>query len=147
MINPRTKKRMARRHFYYLPFHAWQQDLFTKTELIPHMTNDLPPSGDPPGHVRRSVGWLRKVIQNPNIFESSRIKALSFSSDGVPYFDDMGCASGWPGVLHGETLPPGAAKSEEHAHMVFLVRSFFYALNVTGQLVQRKRSMNIIIYH
>jgi hypothetical protein len=141
IVNPRSKKKklLARRHFFYIPFQAWQQDLFKKKELIPHMANDLPTASYPPGHVRRSLGWFRKVIQNVNISSDRRNKAFSFSCDGVPYFNDMGCMSGWPGLLHDETLPAGVAKTEEHAHMVFLVPSFFFKVNRAGLLVKIKR--------
>ena len=50
-----------RRRMYYFPFREWYQDLFTKTDLIPSMENDLEVKAFPSGHVRRSDGWRRKV--------------------------------------------------------------------------------------
>jgi hypothetical protein len=50
-----------RRRMYYFPFREWYQDLFTKTDLMQAMENDLDPASFPSGHVRRSDGWRRKV--------------------------------------------------------------------------------------
>jgi hypothetical protein len=129
IIDPKSKKKIARRFFFYLPFKYWLQDFFTRPALIPSMANDLDPESYPDGHIRRSDGWRKKVIENDNINCDRRHKAISLASDGVPYFDEQGSASGWPIMLIDETLPNGLARTTEHAHMVALIPSSYKCIN------------------
>jgi hypothetical protein len=130
IIDPKSKKRIARRFFFYLPLKYWLQDFFTRAELVPSMANDIDPESYPDGHIRRSEGWRQKVIENDNIYNDRRNKAISVAADGVPYFDEQGSASGWPIMLIDETLPHGLARTTEHAHMVALVPSSYKDLNI-----------------
>ena len=141
ILNPKTNEMVAQRQFFYLPFKYWQQDLFTKKEMIPSMANDLSPEQYPPGHVRRSNGWRIKVTENPNIAAHRMNRALTVTTDGVPYFDDQNGQSGWPIVLVDEGLPPSVAKTEEHAHLVALVPTSYwdYSDESKTKLVAKKR--------
>lgn len=146
IIDPRTNKKVARRFFFYLPFKYWLQDLFAKADLVPAMANDIDPQSYPDGHVRRSDGWRKKVIENENIYSDRRHKALSLAADGVPYFDENGSASGWPIVLIDETLPDGLSRKTEYAHMVALVPSSYKSISLEDpsnpRIVTIKRSVH-----
>lgn len=114
-----------RRYFFYLPFHHWLQDLFMKPDLHPHLLNDIGPMCFPDGDVRRSRGWKRKMVDNPNINADSRNQGLIASTDGVPYFKDLNSASGWPVVVRSANLPHGLWNDYSYCHLSALIPSEF----------------------
>ncbi len=153
ITDPKTKKQIPRRIFFYLPLRYWLQDLFAKPDLVPEMANDLDPQSFPDGHIRRTEGWRDKVTLNANINADRRNKALSLAADGVPYFDEQGSASGWPIILMDETLPLPSSRQTAYAHMVALVPSSYKDIDNNDKdnpkIITRSRyimTMYFIIY-
>jgi len=140
------ENKQPRRVMYYFPVKDWIQDMYNIPELIEQSLNNLPVDAFPPGHVRRSYGWRKKVLTNQRMASDARNLALSAYIDGVPYFKDQGCAGGWPLMLSNECLPPGMASKLEYSHMAALVPGHFkYELeDANNQVMQVKRSQRTL---
>ena len=63
----------AVKQFYYQPVQPWTQDLFRIPDYAQHLAND---GGGPPGSVRKSNGYKRKVLDNPVMNQDHRNQEL-----------------------------------------------------------------------
>jgi hypothetical protein len=80
-----------------------------------------------------------QVMDNNNINADPRHQAISAAADGVPFFKDRNAANGWPCVLYPENAPVGRSRSNEDAHMVFLVPSEYKTEDEEGRVIVVKK--------
>jgi hypothetical protein len=125
----------ASKVMYYFPIAKYVADLYQRTDLIPYLSQSYDTTSLPKGHVRKSNGWKKKVTDNPKMNGDPRNQAFIMSTDGVPYFKDFGCRSGWPVVIRNAGLPDGLWGQMAHVHMVAFQASDYLKKNVeTGNL-------------
>jgi len=78
-------------------------------------------------------------MDNPNINADARHQVFSAAADGVPFFKDRNAANGWPVVLFPENGPEGINRDNDHAHMVALAPSEYWAEDEDGVRVIVKK--------
>ena len=115
---PITGHRQNAKVMYYLPSDLYWQYLFDQPDVVSLLYNDLSCAMDPIGGLRSSGGYYRKVVENKNINADPRNQAVILSSDGMPYFKDLGCRSGWPILMRSAMLPAGLWNSPAYSHMI-----------------------------
>jgi hypothetical protein len=103
---------------YWFPSAHYFQYLFSDKDIVHHLYNDLCCSTSPIGSVRASYGYNHKVLRNPRIACDPRHQAVILSTDGMPYFKDVQCRSGWPVLMRSAMLPDGLWNSQAYTHMV-----------------------------
>ena len=110
-------RKSPRRIFYFLPVAIYFQDLFMRPDLVDYLKNNTSPQMFPSGHLRRSVGWCRKVLDNPNINDDPRHQAVHLASDGVPLFSDKHFKNGEAIVIRSANLPDHLSIRPEMCHL------------------------------
>ena len=138
---PKTGKQQNAKVMYYLPSRLYWEYLFSQQDVVMQLFNDRSCALDPPGGIRSSGGYYRKVADNPNINADVRNQAVILSSDGMPFFKDMGCRSGWPILMRSAMLPPGLWNSNAYTHMIAFQASDYLVNDAKqgGLLVRVKR--------
>jgi hypothetical protein len=134
-----------RRIMYYLPIKFWMQSLFNRAELTEHMTNSDDPGTYPKGHLRRSLGWRLKVLDNPNMNDDERNQAFIGQCDGVPFFKDKTGRGGWPFVLSNACLPDNLKNSTGFCHMVGFIANEYYSEDSRGHRFRVQRSFGCFV--
>ena len=139
VVCPIKRTRKDAKVMYYLPsYHYWQY-LFGQPEVVMNLFNDRSCVLYPPGSVRSSGGYYRKVTSNPNINSDGRHQAVILSTDGMPYFKDKGCRSGWPVLMRSAMLPDGLWNSNAYTHMIAFQPSEYFVNDETGSIVRVQR--------
>jgi hypothetical protein len=110
-----------RRVVFYFPLRYYFRDLFARPDLVPYLLNDQSSTNYPSGSLRRSRGWQRKVVNNPNIHRDNRNQAIVGSGDGIPLMKDKNARGGWPLGVKSGNLPPTHSDFNGYAHMVAYV--------------------------
>ena len=116
-------RRTPRRVAYFLPCISYFQDLFMRPDLARHLKNNISPQMFPSGHIRRSVGWCTKVLDNPNINADARNQAVHIASDGVPLFKDKHFKNGEAIVMRDANLPDALNSLPAMCHLSCFVES------------------------
>ena len=138
---PKTGRRLDSKVMYFLPSALYWQYVFGQPDVVMQLYNDRSCAQDPPGGLRSSGGYYRKVVSNPNINADPRHQAVILSSDGMPYFKDMGCRSGWPILMRSAMLPAGLWNSQAYTHMYAFQASDYLENDATdgGKIVRVQR--------
>ena len=127
--------RSAKRGFYF-PLASYLRGLFSSDELRAHLPWD---AGNPPaGHTKRSYGWHKKVINNPQMNGDVRNQALVGMSDGIPMFRAKMSRSVVPIALRAANLPASLGIKFRHIHLSGLYPGEFWAI-VKGQWKREER--------
>jgi hypothetical protein len=135
-------KRVEAKVMYWFPSIRYWEFMFNDPDLIMHLFNDLCSTGSPVGSVRASYGYRRKVRDNPNISCDPRNQAVMLSTDGMPFFKDVMCRSGWPVLMRSAMLPDGLWNSAAYTHMIaFQASDYLDEDSTTGKVTRIKRSV------
>jgi hypothetical protein len=139
--DPKTGLKKNAKVMYYMPSHLYWQYLFSQKETVSYLFNDNSPALDLKGGIRSSGGYYRKVTSNPNINCDSRNQAVVLSTDGMPFFKDMGCRSGWPVLMRSAMLPSSLWNLPAYTHMIAFQASDYLINDAeqSGELVRVKR--------
>ena len=133
-------RRVEAKVMYWFPSHRYWEYLFSDPALVPHLYNDTSCSVDPEGSLRASQGYFNKVLQNPNIRADPRNQAVVLSTDGMPFFKDIKCKSGWPILMRSGVLPDGLWNAQPYTHMIAFQASDYYDKDEeTGEVGRVKR--------
>ena len=89
------------------------------------------------GSVRGSNGYYRKVLLNPRMNSDPRHQAVILSTDGMPYFKDIKCRSGWPVLMRSAMLPDGLWNSQAYTHMLAFQASDYLDEDSTTGIARR----------
>jgi hypothetical protein len=111
---------MHRHNVYTHITRYWLADLYRRPDLVPLLRNDTPPASTPPGSLKRSEGWMHKVIEDNVIYDDCRGAPIIAESDAAPYFKDKNAGSCMFGSLRHGSLPNELRLDEDLAHL-FLV--------------------------
>jgi len=134
-------KRVDAKVMYWFPSVRYWEFMFSDPDLTIHLFNDISPSGSPVGSVRASYGFRRKVLDNPNISCDPRHQAVMLSTDGMPFFKDVQCRSGWPVLMRSAMLPDGLWNTAAYTHMLaFQASDYLEEDPETGKVSRIKRS-------
>jgi hypothetical protein len=125
-------RRTPRRIYYFLPCAIYFQDLFMRPDLVDHLRNNTSPQMFPSGHLRRSVGWCQKVLDNPNINDDPRHQAVHLASDGVPLFGDKHFKNGEAIVMRSANLPDYLNIRPEMCHLSCFVEGKYKSQSDDG---------------
>jgi hypothetical protein len=138
---PRTKRKQNAKVMYYMPSKLYWQYLFGQADVVNQLYNDRSCAMDVAGGLRSSGGYYRKVVSNPNINADPRNQAVILSSDGMPYFKNLGCRSGWPVLMRSAMLPAGLWNSMGYTHMFAFQASDYLENDKTmgGKIVRVQR--------
>jgi hypothetical protein len=136
-------KRVEAKVMYWFPSIRYWEFMFSDPDLSMHLFNDLSSTGTPVGSVRASFGYRRKVVDNPNISCDPRNQAVMLSTDGMPYFKDVQCRSGWPILMRSAMLPDGLWNTAAYTHMLaFQASDYLDEDSTTGKVNRIKRSVH-----
>ena len=133
---------------YWFPSQRYWEYLFSDRDLVPHLYNDTSCSVDPVGSLRASQGYFAKVLQNPNISADPRNQAVVLSTDGMPFFKDIKCRSGWPVLMRSAMLPDGLWNAQPYTHMLAFQASDYLDEDSTSKtgVVRVKRCVLVVDY-
>ena len=132
---------------YWFPSIRYWEFMFSDPELAMHLFNDLSSSASPVGSVRASYGFRRKVLDNPNISCDPRHQAIMLSTDGMPFFKDVQCRSGWPVLLRSAMLPDGLWNTSAYTHMLAFQASDYLDEDPETGKVNRIKRYHINVVH
>ena len=135
-VTVKGRKRDAK-VMYWFPSARYWEFLFSDKEIVPYLYNDLCPSTSPLGSVRGSNGYYRKVLLNPRMNSDPRHQAVILSTDGMPYFKDIQCRSGWPVLMRSAMLPDGLWNSQAYTHMLAFQASDYLDEDPTTGIAHR----------
>jgi hypothetical protein len=127
----------AVKQFYYQPVQHWLQDMFRVPDNAQHLAND---GGGPPGSVRKSNGYKRKVLDNPGMNQDHRNQGLIATADNIPCGKNKNSSRGVCPCMVRTTMKDALGLNVVNAHMFALVPDQHWVLNaVSGRLRRQKK--------
>lgn len=134
LVDPADGKERPSKVIYHFPVGPYMRDLYSRGDLVPHLYQDA--GGETEGELKRSRGYKKKVLDNPNINADRRHLALIGTTDGVPFFDDQKRGA-WPFLLKCANLPEGLCNSVANCHLTMLSGNEYYELDPVSNTLRR----------
>ena len=104
---------------------------------MPYILHDSDMTVVPAGHLRRSRGFKKKVLDNPVMNKDHRSIGLVSTTDGVPFFDDQKRGA-WPFILRIGNLPDGLSHHISNTHLHLLQPSEFWEVDTDANVLRRR---------
>jgi hypothetical protein len=137
LANGRWAPQKAVKEFFYQPVQFWLQDMFRTPDNAPHLAND---GGGPPGSVRKSHGYKRKVLDNPVMNQDHRNQGLIATADNIPCGKNKNSSRSVCPCMIRTTMKDALGLNIANAHLFALVPDQHWVLNlVTGRLRRKKK--------
>jgi hypothetical protein len=122
---------------FFFPLAPFISALFRRADLVPYLLHDTDMTVVPEGHLRRSRGFKKKVLDNPVMNKDHRSIGLVSTTDGVPFFDDQKRGA-WPFILRVGNLPDGLSHHISNTHLHLLQPSEFWELDTEANVLRRR---------
>ena len=122
---------------FFFPLAPFIASLFRRADLVPYLLHDSSATVVPAGHLRRSRGFKKKVLDNPQMNQDHRSLGLVSTTDGVPFFDDQKRGA-WPFIIRIGNLPDGLSHHISNCHLHLLQPSEFWELDTDANVLRRR---------
>jgi hypothetical protein len=122
---------------FFFPLGPFIKSLYAREDLVPYLFSDSSATVIGAGHVTRSRGFKKKVLDNPKMNADHRNLALVSTTDGVPFFDDQKRGA-WPFILRVANLPDGLSTHISNCHLHLLQASEFWEHDKDAGVLRRR---------
>jgi hypothetical protein len=134
---------LPRKVVYHTPVASFVHNLYKRADMVPFLYSDA--DGHQAGHVTRSRGWKKKMLDDDKMGEDHRNIALIGTTDGVPFFEDQ-IRGAWPFVYRVGNLPDGLAKLSINTHIAMITANEHLRLdpvtNTVGRVIKGPKSLH-----